>query len=263
MIIQRKIEGTTKKQVTGNMVTDRYRKILDLLVCKDMVTVSELRDILGVSSVTIRADLNQLAAEGQLVRTHGGARANSTGIRQEHTYATRQQINAEQKRCIGYLAASLVKSDEAILLDASTTAVAVGKALMQRTDLHNMTVVTTGIWTALELLGAPHINIVIIGGHVRETTGSIAGELTKATLSGFNFTRAFLGAGGINLEEGLTDTPLMEVELKQVIVQRSQEVNAIIDGSKFGRVSLASFASIDEIAHVITDSSAPEDMVDA
>jgi DeoR/GlpR family transcriptional regulator of sugar metabolism len=245
------------------MVTDRHRKILDLLVSQNTVSVSELSDILGVSSVTVRADLNQLAEEGQLVRTHGGARSNSKRMRQEHTYATRQRINAEQKRCIGYLAASLVISDEAILLDASTTAVAVGRALMQRTDLQNVTVVTTGIWTALEMLGAPHVSVIISGGHVRETTGSITGELTKATLSGFNFARAFLGAGGISIEEGLTDTPLMEVEMKQVIIQRSQEVNAIVDGSKFGRVSLASFASIDEIDRIITDSSAPRDMVDA
>ncbi len=245
------------------MLENRQQKILELLANQESAAVSELSDLLGVSPVTIRTDLNHLAEQGQVIRTHGGARLAGERMRQEYTYATRQRINAEQKRCIGQLAASLVQSDEAILLDASTTAVAVGKALMQRTDLHNLTVVATGIWTALELLGTPHINVVICGGHVRATTGSITGTLTHDVLRGFNFRRAFLGAWGITLEEGFTDTPLMEVELKQIIVQKSQEVNVVIDGSKFGRLALASFASVDHVARVITDDSAPEESVAA
>lgn len=245
------------------MIEDRHQKILELLANQDTVAVSDLSDKFGVSPVTIRADLNYLAEQGYVIRTHGGARLAGERMRQEYSYATRQRINAEHKRCIGQLAASLIQSDEAILLDASTTAVAIGKALMQRTDLENITIVTTGIWTALELLGTPHINLVISGGHVRETTGSITGSLTQDVLKGFNFRKAFLGAWGITIEEGLTDSPLTEVELKQVIVQRSQEVFAVIDGSKFGRLALASFASIDQIDSIITDDSAPKDAVAA
>ena len=243
------------------MLEDRHQKILEILAHQESVAVTDLSDQFGVSPVTIRSDLNHLAERGHVIRTHGGARLAGERMRQEYTYATRQRINAKHKKCIGELAASLIQSDEAILLDASTTAVAIGKALMQRTDLKNITVVTTGIWTALELLGTPHINLVISGGHVRETTGSITGSLTHDVLKGFNFRRAFLGAWGITIEEGLTDTPLAEVELKQVIVQKSQEVYAVIDGSKFGRLALASFASIDQITSIITDNSAPEDDV--
>ena len=169
------------------MAAERQQKILELLAQQEQVTVSELSGAFDVSPVTIRTDLNQLAELGKVVRTHGGARLAAERMRQELSYATRQRINAEQKRCIGETAATLVCSEDAILLDSSTTAVAVGTALKGRPDLEDITVVTTGVWTALELLGASHIQVVLAGGQVRETTGSITGVFTEEILSRFNF----------------------------------------------------------------------------
>jgi len=177
--------------------------------------------------------------------------------------ATRQRIRAAHKRAIGELAATLVKPHESILLDASTTAAAVGQALKRRRDLEDITVVTTGIWTALELLDAPHLQVVLSGGYVRNTTGSIAGSITQKLLEVFNFNKAFLGAWGISPREGLTDTHLVEVELKQSAIARAQEVVAVVDGTKFGRVGLASFAPIEQLSRVVTDEDAPPEAVSA
>lgn len=243
------------------MVENRHQKILEALAKKSQVTVAELSATLNVSPVTIRTDLNHLADAGKVARTHGGARLVAERMRQELSYASRQRINAEQKRRIGVIAATLVKSEDAILLDSSTTSVAVGTALKQRTDLANITVVTTGVWTALELLGAPHVQVVLVGGHVRDTTGSITGLFTEDILSRFSFAQVFLGAWGIALEEGVTDTHLVEVQLKSKIVTRARSVYIVVDGSKFGRLALASYATLDEISGIITDASAPLDMV--
>ena len=245
------------------MTEDRHQKILERLADTEQITVAELSETFNVSPVTIRTDLNQLAEMGKVIRTHGGARLAGERMRQELTYATRQRINAEQKRCIGEVAAALVCSENAILLDSSTTAVAVGAALKQRSDLETITVVTTGVWTALELLGTPHIQVVLAGGQVRDTTGSITGLFTEEILSRFNFSKVFLGAWGINLEEGCTDTHLAEVELKQKMIARSRAVYIVVDGAKFGRSGLATFASPDQIAGIITDPSAPEEAISA
>jgi DeoR family transcriptional regulator of aga operon len=245
------------------MVKDRQEKILEILAHKEQVTVSELGETFDVSPVTIRTDLNQLAEIGKVIRTHGGAKLAAERMRQELTYATRQRINAEMKRCIGRAAAALVRPEDAVLLDSSTTAVAVGTALKEQTNLENVTVVTTGIWTALELLGAPHIHVVLAGGQVRETTGSITGVFTEEILSRFNFAKAFLGAWGMTLEDGASDTPLAEVELKQKIVARSKAIYIVIDGSKFGRQALASFAPLEAITGVVSDNSAPTDLITA
>lgn len=239
------------------VMEERQEKIVNLLIKKHTATVTELSQLFEVSAVTIRNDLNQMAEQGRVVRTHGGARLADERTRQEYSFAAQRRINAPEKQQIGRLAAALIEPGEAILLDASTTAFATGQALKERSDLYNVTVVTTGIWTALELLGAPHLEIVLTGGHVRTATGSIAGIIAHDILNRFNFQKAFLGAWGITRRQGLMDAPLAEVDLKRTIVTRAQEIIAVIDGSKFGRTSLAAYAALEDVSLVITGPSAP------
>lgn len=245
------------------LMSERHQEIVETLLERETATVNELSERFDVSPVTIRSDLNSLAEQGRIIRTHGGARIAKERVRQEITFAKRQRTNIEQKRCIGERAATLIGTNESILLDASTTAVAVGQAIKRRPDLKDITVVTTGIWTALELLGSSDVNVVLTGGHVRTTTGSITGSITSQVLETFNFQKVFLGAWGITLEEGLTDTHLTEVELKRAIIPRAREVIAVLDGSKFGQLGLASFASLDDITCIITDETAPAEMIAA
>ncbi len=245
------------------MVTnERQQQILETLLLQQAATVAELSETFDVSAVTIRSDLNHLAELGHVVRIHGGARLADGRTRQEFTFGTRQRLNAEQKQRIGELAATLVQPLEPILLDASTTAVAVGHALKHSPEVKDITVVTTGVWTALELLDSPHINVVLAGGYVRNVTGSVTGSITRQVLESFNFNKVFLGTWGLTLVEGATDTHLAEVELKRNIVERAQNIVVVVDGSKFGRVGLASFAPIEQITHVVTDDSAPAETVD-
>lgn len=241
----------------------RQQQILDVLIEKESATVSEFSDLLQVSAVTVRSDLNYLAEHGDVVRTHGGAHIAHGRTRQELSYAVRQEHNAVQKAQIGQLAASLISPVESILLDASSTAVSVARSIKGSRRVYDLTVVTTGIWIALELMGVPHVNVVLAGGFARERTGSLTGPISVRVLQDFNFSKAFLGAWGVTPVDGLTDLHLSEVELKRTIVQRTQTVIAILDGSKFGRLGLASFASPQQIDRLITDESAPKEMVEA
>ncbi len=243
------------------VMEERHEKIIELLLTQQNASVGELSEKFDVSSVTIRNDLNQLAEQGRVVRTHGGARLGDGRTRQEYSIMTRRRINAPEKQRIGEYAASLVASSDSVLLDASTTSLAVGRALKERTDLYNVTVVTTGIWTALEMLGAPHLEVVLTGGHVRSETGSIAGFVATDVLRRFHFHKAFLGAWGLTMTDGLMDSPLVEVELKQAVIPRCQEVIAVLDGSKFGRPSLATIVPLSGISKIVTDDSASANFV--
>ena len=245
------------------IMEERHEQIVQLLLKQQNMTVAELSTHFSVSPVTIRSDLNLLAEKGKVVRTHGGARLGDERTRQEESINTRQRIMAAEKQLIGKLAASLVQSGESILLDASTTALAVGQALKQRTDLFNVTVITTGIWTALEMLGCTHLEVVLTGGRVRSSTGSIAGLVANDVLSRFHFHKAFLGAWGISLSGGLMDSPLIEVEIKQTVIPRCQEVIAVVDSSKFGRKSLATIAPLTDISRIVTDCGVPQQFIDA
>lgn len=243
------------------VMEQRQEEIMNILMQRQSASVNELSELFNVSPVTIRNDLNQMAELGQVERVHGGARLARERSRQEYSFTTQHRINAPEKLQIGRAAAALVQPGEAILLDASTTAFAVGQALKMRSDLYNVTVVTTGIWTALELLGASSLDVVLTGGHVRSATGSVAGIIAHEVLGKFNFQKAFLGAWGITLEEGLMDAPLAEVDLKRTIVSRTNELIAVSDGSKFGRTSLAAFAALQDAALIITGESAPLEMI--
>ena len=242
---------------------ERHEQIIQLMLQQQIVTVTELSERFSVSPVTIRSDLNQLDEKGKVVRTHGGARLGDERTRQEYSINIRQRLNAAEKQWIGKLAASLVQSGESILLDASTTAIAVGLALKQRTDLDNVTVITTGIWTALEMLGAAHLEVVLTGGRVRSSTGSIAGLIANDVLSRFHFHKAFLGGWGLTLEGGLMDSPLIEVEIKQTVIPRCQEVIAVVDGSKFGRPSLATIVPLLAISKIVTNEGTPAQLIAA
>ncbi len=242
---------------------ERQERIVRYIFDKGQASVAELSQVFRVSPVTIRHDLNRLAELGRVVRVHGGARIADERTRQELTFATRRRLNAAAKQRIGELAATLIRPVDSILLDASTTAVAVAQAIKRNPDLRDITVVTTGIWTALELLGTRDVHVVLTGGYVRNTTGSITGAVTQQVLESFHIQKAFLGAWGLSLDEGLTDTHLAEVELKQAILGRAKEVVAVLDGTKFGRLGLASFATLEQIDCLVTDSSAPGEMVEA
>lgn len=245
------------------LANERQKRLIERLVAHGAASVAELSGLFDVSPVTIRSDLNYLAEQGRVVRIRGGARIVDGRTRQEYSFSTRQGINAYQKRCIGKLAATLVNPVDSILLDSSTTALAVGQALKYSSSLRDVTVVTTGIWTALELLDAPRLSVVLVGGAVRSTTGSVTGGITKQVLQSLNFGKVFLGAWGITLEEGLTDTHLLEVGLKKAIMERARQIVAVVDSSKFGRMGLASFALPEEVSHVVTDDDAPSDMLNA
>lgn len=271
---------------------ERLDLILQNLRSSGYVSVAELSQLLGVSSVTVRADLDALAQAGQLVRTHGGAvpfpskeasnaapdeqplspeddlglthlgkrpleRALGAG---QLSFSVRERTRVQAKERIGAAAAELVGDGEAIILDGSTTVWHMARALLPRRDL---TVLTTGLYTALELLRSPSISVMLPGGPVWREAVAIVGAYDRDIWKQGNFQRVFLGGRGFSLQEGLTDPNPDEVALKRQIVGLVREVNVLVDASKFGKISFAASAKIEEIHRVITDRDAPEDFVAA
>jgi DeoR family transcriptional regulator of aga operon len=248
-------------ETVSDPINDRQEKILEFLADNTSASVAELSRHMQVSEVTIRSDLSFLQNSRRVERLRGRARLVDERMRQEYSFAMRQQLNADKKQKIGKLAATLINPLDSILLDSSTTAVAVARQLREREDLKDLTVVPTGLWTAIEALAVPDINVLLAGGHVRHTTGSITGLPACEFLRSFNFHKAFLGAWGITAEEGACDAHLLEVELKRCIVRSAQQVILVVDGSKFGRRALASYAALEQIHTIITDDSAPADLL--
>jgi DeoR/GlpR family transcriptional regulator of sugar metabolism len=237
---------------------ERLDQIVTFLQEEGRVSVADLSDHFGVSAVTIRNDLTSLQQQGLLVRTHGGAVIRPDLNMEPPAFALRKELHLAEKERIGRAAAALVRDGDSVALDASTTAWQIARHLKGRQEL---TVVTNGLFIALEFLDSPGVTVVMPGGSLRAASASLVGDQGACILERYHMQKGFFGAGGFTLEEGLTDTNQYEVELKQRMVERSKQVIAVVDSSKWGQVTFASLAAVEQLDHVITDEAAPEVMV--
>jgi DeoR/GlpR family transcriptional regulator of sugar metabolism len=235
----------------------RRQRILGLVNERGETLVSELKELFGVSEVTVRSDLAALASRGLVVRTHGGAASPAAGLKAlELTFATRDQSHVELKERIGIDAAELIQNGQSIVLDASTTALQVARALRRRPALQDVTVITNGVHTALELLHLPGVNTILTGGQLRATAVSLTGGLAADLLGKVHASLGFFGARGLTTSLGLTDVNLQEVEMKAAMAAVCERVVAVVDHTKLGQIGLATFVPLSDLALVITDDAA-------
>jgi DeoR/GlpR family transcriptional regulator of sugar metabolism len=224
--------------------------------------VTELAAQFGVSAVTIRKDLIVLESGQRLVRTHGGA-ITLDRSRPELAFEIRERLQWDEKERIGAVGAALVHDGESIVMDASTTALAVARHLKVRPDWSQVTVITNGLRIASELAGQPGITVLMLGGRVRWEALSVVGGLGDGLFSRINVQKAFVGAAGFTLESGLADATEEEALMKRAMVNAAREVIGIIDHTKWGRAAFATFCPTDTIDVMLTDEGAPEATVRA
>ena len=232
--------------------TERRQLILNILQEKKRVTVKDLVKDVSVSEATLRTDLNILEEEGLLTRTHGGAVLNEDFSSKE-SFSEREKKNRDSKIIIAQKAIKLIEQKDCILLDASTTALALAR-LLKETNL-NITVVTNGISAALELKENPGINVILIGGMARMGSMALEGLLGTNILSKINIDTMFTSARGFTIEDGLTDFNVYEVELKKVMVEKANKIVVLLDDSKIGTSSIATFATCEQVDMIISDKS--------
>ena len=238
----------------------RKDRILGFLRDHSSATVTELSELCEVSEVTIRQDLNHLAVEGMLVRTRGGAMLSNRAT-SEFTFGARAAINADVKQRIGEMAATFVQSGDSVLIDASTTGLYVARALALRFDLEDVTVITTGVNTALELATRRDIITFLTGGQLRMNGASLSGSFAWEMLGKIYATVGFFGTRGLTAEHGLTEADLQDADIKRRMSVRCQETIVVADSSKFGQVALAPFGEVARVQRIVTDDMAPEEMV--
>jgi DeoR/GlpR family transcriptional regulator of sugar metabolism len=238
---------------------ERRQHVLRLLETRDSVHVAELAEAFSVSEVTIRSDLSALAQQGLVARVRGGVRALQEG-QSEVGFDLRLRLEVERKRAIGRAAAALVDEGEAVALDASTTAYYLALELRGKREL---VVVTNGLLVATALADAPGISVLVTGGMLRLSAMSLVGDLGTDVLRTTRINKGFLGARGLSLERGLMDLNPDEVRIKQEMADACEQVYGIFDGTKWHRSALLAFVPVDQLAGIITDSSAPASEVDA
>jgi DeoR/GlpR family transcriptional regulator of sugar metabolism len=233
---------------------ERQQQILSLLKEKAGIKIPEIAGYLGVSQGTIRNDLDVLEKSGQISRVRGGAVVHDERQFLPSSFAARSLINGVQKQNIARLASTLVEDGDSILLDASTTVFAMVPYLK---NYQNLTIVTNGISIGYTLAQNPSHTVILLGGVIRPVSSSVAGHLSGQMLDILHVKTAFVSCSGISVDAGLTEVDIHEVDIKRKMVRCAERVIALIDSSKFGKLDLSSFASLDQISHLFTDREVP------
>ena len=239
---------------------ERRKQILDILSSEGSINTNELSDRLGVTGATIRTDLRDLAREGAIVRFHGGVKLPDRQ-RDEVTenYMVRSVTNIDLKKKIGECAAKLVRSGDTIFMDASSTAFHMIPFLK---DTMDVTVITNGIHTAIELQRNSNFkSIIILGGMLRPHSGAIEGLSSKEMIGRLSAEFYFVSGNGFSADAGLSGDNFFELELKRLCADRAKKIVALIDSTKLGADSASSFIPAEKIDYLVTDSGASPESV--
>lgn len=227
----------------------RHQYIIDQLQHAGSVSVLELCGELGVSSVTIRKDLKLLEDRNMLFRIHGGATLTNP-YTADRTVFEKEKIQANEKIAIAREAASLIEENDSIIIASGTTVQAMAKEIQ---PIGQLTVVTSALNVAVQLVKHQNVEILQLGGILRKSSTSVAGIYAEQILGDFFCSKLFLGVDGIDLEFGLTTTNAQEAHLNRKMMEVSQKIVVLADSTKFGKRGFGRICAIDEVDRIITD----------
>ena len=226
------------------LAEERFGQILDLLNKQRTATVQELCEALGTSESTIRRDLTELDRLGKLNKVHGGATLPDNRFQaEEPTMQAKETLAVPQKRAIAAAAAALIHAEDFVFIDAGSTTLELVRALEGEALQANY--VTNGVAHA-RTLAQKGCRVFLPGGLLRPQTEAIVGAAAVSSLQQYNFTKAFLGANGIDLVAGFTTPDPEEAAVKACAARRAHEVWFLADDTKFGSIYPAVIAGLQD-----------------
>lgn len=241
------------------LAEQRRSEVLRAIRTERGVPTAVLAARFGVSEMTIRRDLDDLAQRGLVERVRGGALQPRT-TRHEPPFAQSTTERGAEKERVGRAAAALVRPGDTILLDIGTTALQLARQLHGRVGL---TVATNNLAVYAELVDDDAIDLLLLGGLVRRNYRSLVGFLTEDALRGIRADLAFLGTSGISADLQLLDTTVEEIPAKRAMLAAGSHVVLLADGAKFPGAGLGRVAGIEAVQTLVTTDDAPGDALEA
>lgn len=231
------------------MKSSRHTQIRDIVNENGQVTVAELNRLINVSEATIRRDLEELSQMGWIRRTHGGA-VRVGRAEKEPPILQRQVEQTDEKLRIGKVAASLVAAKQTIFLGSGSTVAAIAPHLKEIEDL---TVITNSVPVINQLAGQENIELIVIGGMLRQSEMSMVGHIAEMAVREFRADLVFMGMRAVDAEHGFTSDFMPEAMTDRAILQIAPQGVVVADHTKFGRVSTVFLAPITAVHTIISD----------
>ena len=231
--------------------SERKQIILSQLKQDGFVTLENLTVLLSdTSESTIRRDLDELAADGQLKRVHGGAES-IHGLKEEIANSQKAIRNVQEKAQLAGYAADLIKEGDVVFLEASTT----NELLIPHLANRQVTVVTNSIHHAVKLVDLG-VSTRIVGGKVKHSTDASIGSTAQEQIRQLNFDCAFIGANGVDAHY-FTTPDMEEAVIKRTVIANAQKAYVLADASKLGQITYGKVAEVEKVT-IITNASEEE-----
>jgi len=234
-------------------LSEREKRIVELLAGNASLSVSAMAEGLGVSAVTVRSDLKSLARKGYVLRTRGGA----TAAFHPAILARREHKSAEKNR-IAKEAASMVSDGDTVMIEAGTTTALIARYLLGKRDVR---IVTNSMLVLPYARTNPGIHLTVLGGEFRPFAESLVGPIALAQLETFQVRFAFVGTDGFSVERGLTTNMVEGAEIVKKMAALAQTTVLAADSEKYAQRGFVSVLPLSAVNRLVTDDGLSERVV--
>ncbi len=230
------------------LAPERHRALLRLLAHSGRLTLEEMQSRFGVSTATARRDAQAVASAGLAQRTRGGLLPPDFSL-SEPAYRPKAEIAAGVKARLGRAAAQLLPEAGTVFIDAGSTCLEVGRALLDRPALR----IFTNSVPLLALAGDARATLSAIGGEVRPMSLALTGSLALAWLEGLRFDAAVIGASGLDPAGGPSTTEVQEAGVKVEAMRRARLKILVAHADKWSRPAAVTFSPWRSFHHFVTN----------
>lgn len=233
------------------LTEERRKKIIQMIEQDGIVQAQHLADAFDVSIYTIRRDLSDLENKGLLKKTHGGAVKIEKSMWLP-TVEEGEREAASEKKAIALKASMYIEDGDTIFFMGSTITHMIIPCISEK----KITVVTNSLDVAKNLCNFSNIDIVIIGGKIRNYKANILGSRAVSDVQNFYFDKAFIPCAGVQARAGVTTSTIETADFTRAVVSSSRENILIADYRKIGRTTFSKICDVSKIKRLITDSKA-------
>jgi DeoR/GlpR family transcriptional regulator of sugar metabolism len=234
-------------------MTNRHVKLLDIVNNNKRIEVAKLAEIINVSQVTIRKDLDLLEEKGLLHREHGYAvRISSDDIK------SRLAFKYEIKHKIAILAAKLVSNGETVMIESGSTCALLAEELA--TNKRDVTIITNSAFIASYIRECPYAKVVLLGGDYQPESQVVVGPVTRKCVESFYVNMLFVGTDGFTEKAGFTGKNHMRTETVKAMAENANKVIVLTESSKFFQQGVVAQFKASEVAVLVTDNKIPENI---
>ncbi|MDY4760511.1 DeoR/GlpR family DNA-binding transcription regulator [Streptococcus thoraltensis] len=240
---------------------ERHEKILDILKVDGVIKVKDIIAEMNISDMTARRDLDTLANDGLLIRTHGGAQflnhSNETEEGHEKTHTEKKVLQTNEKKQVARAASKIIKDGETVFIGPGTTLEHLAVELKNR----NIRVITNSLPVFLILHPSSSVDLILIGGECREITGAFVGSIAVNNLKSLSFSKAFVSANAV-FNNSIATYSDVEGDIQKIALDNSVEKILLVDSSKFDGYDFYNFYDLNRMDLIVTDKKISKEVLD-